>query len=72
MIKSVIFLFQMASHRKHVCRRTEEVDLHLRQPGHRVALHQKDRQRAQDGILAISLFARNIGKICLEGANKFK
>ena len=58
----------MASHREHVRRRSEEVDLHLRQPGHRGALRQEAGQRSQDGVLALSLFACNFGndKLCLK------
>ena len=56
----------MAAHGEHVCRCSEEVDLHLRQPGHRAALHQEAGQRSQDGVSALSFFASNIGKIKIQ------
>ena len=57
----------MVTHGEHVCRGPEEVDLHLRQPGHRVALHQEAGQRSQDGVLALPLSACHISK-CTVGS----
>jgi len=56
----------VAAHGEHVCRCSEEVDLHLRQPGHRAALHQEAGQRSQDGVSALSFFASNISKIKIQ------
>ena len=45
----------LAPHRKPVRRCAEEVDLRLRQPGHRDPLHQEDEQHHEPGVPALPL-----------------